>query len=192
VLCQTLFVNLSDLIAPEIAGNLTLNQEQSRVLKIFSFSAAAGIWASEWNILPYPNEEILGAAKHLFLKWYGGNKTQTPETRCICAIRDYYIKKREAVFRPRYLNGVDHKRYAEVFGFTTTEGKFYLTEEGLEQALGGLPKNKTLKVAFAKGYLLREESDQRNLSGKGIDGYGDRLRVYVFSEKICEFDEEKA
>jgi hypothetical protein len=84
----------------------------------------------------------------------------------------------------------DARRFSDVFGYTTTEGKFFLTSEGLEQALGGLPKKIALKALFNKGYLLREESPTRNESKKSIDGIDGAPRVYVISEKICEFDRD--
>jgi len=84
------------------------------------------------------------------------------------------------------------KPHKDVFGYTTAEGKFFLTREGLEQALGTLPKKIALKALFAKEYLLREESPSRNDSKKTIDGIDGAPRVFVISEKICEFDAESA
>lgn len=180
-------------ISKEISNNLTLSQEHMRVLKLFSFAALTGMWASEWDIFPYSREEILSSARNLFLKWHNNNQKQSEEIRCICSIRDYYLKKRDSAFRPRYpKNDGSIKRYGDIFGFTTEEGKFYLTKEGLTQALDGLSKKKALKVLVEKGFLLREESPLRNDSKKTIEGINLAPRVFVISEKICEFDEESA
>lgn len=179
-------------IAKEISNNINLSQEHLRVLKLFSFTALTGIWASEWGIFPYSREEILSSASNLFQKWHKDNQKQTEDIRCICAIQDYYVKKRDSAFRPRYLEDKDVRRFSDVFGYTTNEGKFFLTTEGLEQALGELSKKTALKVLHSKGYLLREESPSRNESKKSIDGIKGALRVYVISDKICEFDRDSA
>lgn len=174
----------------KISNGVSLSQEHSRVLTLFCFATLTGLWAIEWEIFPYTKEEILESAKSLFANWYKNNQKQTEDVRCICAIQDYFLKKRESAFRPRYLKDNDNRRFGDVFGYTTEEGKFFLTKEGLAQALGGLPKKKALDALFAKGYLLREESSTRNESKKTIDGIDGAPRVFVISEKICEFDGE--
>ncbi len=176
-------------IAKEIATKSHLSQEHSRVLKLFSFTALVGIWASEWGIFPYSREEVINSARILFEKWLGGNQKQSEDIKCICAIRDYYLKKRDSAFRPCDLPENEIKRFSDIYGYTTKLGKFYLTKEGFEQALGGLNKTLAKKNVFKKNYLLKEESPTRYDSKKTISGIGSP-RVFVFSEKICEFDEE--
>lgn len=178
-------------IAAEIRQELDLSDlspEHTRVLKLFSLAALAGAWAAEWDIFPYSQEDVLSASANIFRKWRDGNKKQTEDVLCISAIRDFFIKKRESAFRPQYLRGDDSKRYAEVYGYTTEEGKFFLTKDGLLQAIGSLPIKAALKHLSSKGYLIREEED-RYESKKTIEGLG-QTRVYVISEKICEFDGE--
>jgi len=179
-------------IAMDISGGITLSQEHSRVLKLFCFATLTGIWASEWEIFPYTRDEILDSTKHLFAKWHEGNKKQGEDVRCICAIRDYYLKKRDSAFRPCDLQDRDARRFSDVYGYTTGLGKFYLTKEGLHQALGELPKKPALKALFDKGYLLREENPHRNESKKTIEGIKVTPRVFVISEEICGFDGEIA
>lgn len=178
-------------LSKEISGDLILTQEHARVLKLFSFAALAGIWASKWDIFPYSVEEILSASRNLFVKWHSSNQKQNDDVKCICAIRDYYIKKRDSTFRPRDLHEKDTRRYTDVYGYLTNEGKFYLTKEGLNLALGPLNKLTTKRILYKRGYLLKEENEKRYDSKKSIDGVGSP-RVFVFSEKICEFDEELA
>ena len=169
-------------LANDISCGAPLSQEHSRVLKIFSFATLAGVWASEWGVFPYSREEIVSSARSLFEKWHNGNQKQTEDVRCICSVRDYYLKKRDSAFRPRYLNDMDIKRFGDVYGYTTTEGKFYLTEEGLKEA-SGVSRKVAQKALFQRGYLLKEESQNRYDSRKTIDGIGSP-RVFVISEKI--------
>ncbi|MBS0636842.1 MAG: DUF927 domain-containing protein [Verrucomicrobia bacterium] len=178
--------------AAKIGAGLELNQEQGRVLHIFSLIAFAGTLAAKWGIIPFSATEIIQSVRNIFLHWLSGNRTLPEEDRIVMAVKDFIIRKRDSVFKPRDTLPDEIRKSTDTLGYIDdSEGWYLLTSTGMKEATIGFKK--AAEALYKKGYLIRrdkpsKEGKQHNASSISVPGLGAKTRLYIIKKEIVEFD----
>ncbi|MBT6739558.1 MAG: DUF927 domain-containing protein [Nitrospina sp.] len=162
-----------------------LEPEQVRALQRLALVMVAGKLVTEFDIIPFKNEEINHAILHIRNVWLKGQDSQSHSIRGINAIREFIVRHQS-----RFEDSSNSKssQIRDLVGyFDKDDNLFLFTPEGFKEACKGLSFKEIQEDLRKKGFLRINEGNRFTYK-KQISGLG-RFRFYAVEGKILEYED---
>lgn len=183
------FANRLNIAIDRFVASLKLNSEADdavkRLARTFGLIAAAGQFASDFEVVPIPGDEMVAGVRKCFNDWLlsrGGARSKTAATALV-ALRDY-ISKNMGRFVP--VSDAAGTLPATISGYRQP-GTFYLLPSAWKEVLATAPRAKLPEELDRFDLLIRQKSSSGNTDQvvKKLKN-GPAVRVYAIDERILE------